>query len=71
MADPRVEAVAEALRAEGADTNIHGWRCEYPDRYGPCDCVTEAAKAAVAALDAYTARETVDRLAAEHLGAER
>lgn len=53
MADPRVEAVAEALRAEGADTNIHGWRCEYPDRYGPCDCVQETAEEVVSALDAY------------------
>jgi DNA-directed RNA polymerase subunit N (RpoN/RPB10) len=23
------------------DSNIHGWRCEYPGRYGKCDCFDE------------------------------
>ena len=28
----------------------HSWRCEYPDRYGPCDCACELAEALVGAL---------------------
>lgn len=23
------------------DGSIHSWRCEYPDRYGRCDCFAE------------------------------
>ena len=23
------------------DSNIHSWRCEHPDRYGPCSCFQE------------------------------
>lgn len=23
------------------DSNIHSWRCEYPERYGPCCCFAE------------------------------
>lgn len=42
-----VEALAKVLIEEGAGvgSSIHGWRCEYPDRYGPCDCVDETARA--------------------------
>jgi hypothetical protein len=46
-----------ALIDEGAGPgkSLHSWRCEYPDRYGPCDCVEGAARevaaAVVAALD--------------------
>lgn len=58
MADPRVEAVADALMGPLGWTT---WRAD----------ALRMAAVAVAALDAYTARETVDRLAAEHLGAER
>jgi hypothetical protein len=25
----------------GQGQSIHGWRCNYPDRYGPCDCVEQ------------------------------
>lgn len=39
------DGVAEVLRANGLtdnphryDSSIHSWRCEYPDRYGPCSC---------------------------------
>jgi hypothetical protein len=37
-----VEAVAAILREQGVDS-LHGWRCGYPDRYGPCDCLAELA----------------------------
>lgn len=49
--DAAVEAAAKAMTDEGAapGNSIHGWRCEYPDRYGPCDCVNEVARAALAA----------------------
>lgn len=46
----RVEALAKVLIEEGAGvgSSIHGWRCEYPDRYGPCACVDETAAAILA-----------------------
>lgn len=28
-------------RPEQFGDGIHGWRCEYPDRYGRCDCLTD------------------------------
>ena len=28
----------------GPGNSIHSWRCEYPDRYGPCDCVAETVR---------------------------
>lgn len=24
-----------------APSSIHSWRCEYPDQYGPCQCVED------------------------------
>lgn len=44
--------VDAALISEGAapGNSIHGWRCEYPDRYGPCDCVWETAQEVADAL---------------------
>lgn len=49
-----VEVIAEALLAEGAapGSSLHSWRCEYPDRYGECDCVPQTAKEILAALKA-------------------
>lgn len=35
------DRIAEVLRANGiteTGDDLHGWRCGYPDRYGPCDC---------------------------------
>lgn len=41
----RVEAVLRAAglsdRAWEFDSSIHSWRCEYPERYGRCDCFAE------------------------------
>lgn len=34
--------------------NMHGWRCEYPDRYGPCDCCDLLADDLVAVLESAT-----------------
>lgn len=28
-------------RPEEFDDGIHGWRCQYPERYGRCTCFTE------------------------------
>jgi hypothetical protein len=42
-----VEIIAEVLRAEG---DIHSWRCEYPELYGPCTCIEETAMIIVEAL---------------------
>lgn len=43
--DTQITRVAEIILAEGGGpgNSIHGWRCEYPERYGPCDCVQELA----------------------------
>lgn len=37
------EAVTTLLAEHGLEGNydIHSWRCQHPDRYGPCDCVSE------------------------------
>lgn len=36
------DRLARALLENGLDStgtsSIHGWRCEHPDRYGPCGC---------------------------------
>jgi hypothetical protein len=29
----------------------HGWRCEYPERYGDCDCLNEMANDVLRALN--------------------
>lgn len=44
--------LGDVLSAEGGEpgSSIHGWRCEYPDRYGPCECVDEVARAQLAAI---------------------
>lgn len=60
------ETVVAVLLAEGAGagSSIHGWRCEYPDRYGPCDCVAEAASTVVEALRPWLADLNAADLAA-------
>lgn len=43
------ELIATCLQAVGITDEpykygdgIHSWRCEYPDRYGKCDCFEDA-----------------------------
>lgn len=43
-----VAAVERVLRANGLseqpgqyDSDIHSWRCSYPEMYGPCSCFQE------------------------------
>lgn len=60
--DPALVAkVTRALLDEGAapGNSIHSWRCEYPDRYGDCDCVEQ------------TAREVLDAVADQIRAQER
>jgi hypothetical protein len=42
---PSAAVLAAELLAEGGGpgNSIHSWRCDYPDRYGPCSCVAETA----------------------------
>ena len=49
--DEARQAAAKALLDEGGGpgNGLHSWRCEYPDRYGPCDCVQEVADLILAA----------------------
>ena len=52
--DPEmVRKVAEALASEGCapGTSIHSWRCEHPDRYGPCDCADDVSRAVLAVAE--------------------
>ena len=46
--------LATVLRGLGLDAvenqGLHGWRCAYPDRYGPCDCFDEMVEALTAAV---------------------
>jgi hypothetical protein len=53
--DEAVEAASKALIDEGGapGNSIHSWRCEYPDRYGECDCVEVTARAALVAARPY------------------
>lgn len=39
------EVVVKVLEDEGGKPghSIHSWRCEYPDRFGPCDCLDQVA----------------------------
>jgi hypothetical protein len=48
LSERDVERLAEALRGAGLSDNpaefgsdIHSWRCRYPDIYGPCGCFAE------------------------------
>lgn len=47
-----VAAAARALEDEGGapGSDLHSWRCQYPETYGPCDCTAETAKAVIAAV---------------------
>lgn len=35
---------------EKYDSDIHGWRCKHPDRYGKCDCFSQFADSILALL---------------------
>lgn len=52
MSDPILDAALAELRANGAEqcSSIHSWRCDYPDRYGPCNCMRETAEDVLAAV---------------------
>lgn len=43
--DDLTQVITRVLYNEGAGpgTSIHSWRCEHPDRYGPCRCVESVA----------------------------
>ena len=66
--DPKwVEAGAKALADEGGlpGCSIHSWRCEYPDLYGPCDCVPETVVEILAAVEPLIRREVLADLRAK------
>ena len=39
--DQLAQLLAENGISETAPDGLHSWRCEHPDRYGPCDCRDE------------------------------
>jgi hypothetical protein len=57
-----VEKIADVLLNEGGapGSSIHSWRCEHPDRYGPCRCVTEVAGEIVTAIRAMSAEDQAE-----------
>ena len=53
------ERIARVLEGQGLtahpdqyDSNIHGWRCEHPDIYGPCSCFEELVAAVLPIVEA-------------------
>ncbi len=54
MSDLR-ETVTRVLAENGVEGNyeMHSWRCNYPDRYGPCDCVETLIDELVEAIEAH------------------
>lgn len=60
------EALAKMLIREGAAPggSVHSWRCDYPDIYGPCDCVEQLADEILASdwLAAHVARARAEAL---------
>lgn len=53
-----VPVVKEFLRYEGGEPgcSMHSWRCEHPDRYGPCTCLEDVSTQLLAALRAHLER---------------
>lgn len=47
--DPLRDAVRQVLIEHAVDAKenqgLHGWRCQYPDSYGPCTCFEELVSA--------------------------
>lgn len=39
------------------DSDIHSWRCSYPDIYGPCSCFQELASELAAVVGRHIPRE--------------
>lgn len=66
MTDPTAptaeDVIRDVLLDYGASPggSLHSWRCEHPDRYGPCTCVAEVVAAVVAAIRAMDAETLAD-----------
>lgn len=58
--EERVAAVVKVLTDNGGapGNSLHSWRCEYPERYGKCDCLEQTAAEIIAALDGQTSTST-------------
>jgi hypothetical protein len=48
-------AVGVMKREGGSPAQWHRWRCEYPERYGPCDCDRGVAEEIITAVVARVA----------------
>lgn len=54
MSQPgEIAVVVKVLVDEGGTpgSSLHSWRCEHPDRYGPCNCLEQTAEEIVKALE--------------------
>jgi hypothetical protein len=61
------DRIEKILLEEGAapGNSIHGWRCEYPDRYGACTCVRDTAAHIAAAVAAVWPAPAIPKLEAD------
>ncbi len=54
MSDDAIREAVIAALAENCigepGSDMHSWRCAYPDRYGPCDCLAETVTDVIAAV---------------------
>lgn len=57
------ESIIQVLTDNGLSGSgeLHGWRCGYPERYGPCDCVATLADELAALASRPTQPTTVER----------
>ena len=65
--DELVELATKALTDEGGapGNSLHGWRCSYPDRYGPCNCVKVTVEVILAAVLPVARQQLADEIEAK------
>jgi len=68
----RLRVVLAENGVDEAPATLHSWRCEYPERYGKCDCVAELVTDLVAVVaEARTEQREADAQIAESLASSQ
>ena len=52
-------ALEENAVTDPVNQGLHGWRCKYPEAYGPCQCVDDLIEDLVAVVITYQGDEVV------------
>jgi hypothetical protein len=67
LRDESIRAAVKVLNDGGGQpgSGLHSWRCEHPDRYGPCTCVAEVASDVVAAVEPIIHATVAEEIAQE------